>query len=95
MSDLKSILVIGGTSAQGSSVVKALSESGSYSVRVLTRNSASDQAPKLAARPNVTLLQGSQDNQKDLHSAFSGIYGAWVNLDGFTIGEKSELFYGV
>lgn len=43
----------------------------------------------------MTLLQGSQDNQKDLHAAFTGAYGAWVNLDGFTIGEKSELFYGV
>ncbi|KAF3394185.1 NmrA-like family domain-containing protein 1 [Penicillium rolfsii] len=89
------ILVIGGTGAQGSSVVKALSESGRYSVRLLTRNPASDQARKLAALPNVTLLQGSQDNQADLHTAFAGVYGAWVNLDGFTIGEKSELFYGV
>lgn len=43
----------------------------------------------------MTLLQGSQDNQKDLHAAFTGVYGAWVNLDGFTIGEKSELFYSV
>ncbi|GLI81724.1 hypothetical protein PoHVEF18_010113 [Penicillium ochrochloron] len=78
MADIKLILVIGGTGAQGISVVKA-----------------SEQATKLAALPNVTLLQVSQDNQKDLHTAFAGVYGAWVNLDGFTIGEKSELFYGV
>jgi len=42
----------------------------------------------------VTLIQGTQDNQKDLHRAFRGVYGAWVNTDGFTLGEKNELFYG-
>ena len=44
--------------------------------------------------PNVTLVQGSQDDQKDLHNAFRGVYGAWVNLDGFTLGEMKELFFG-
>jgi hypothetical protein len=29
-----------------------------------------------------------------LHRAFKGVYGAWVNTDGFTLGEKNELFYG-
>lgn len=33
--------------------------------------------------------------QKDLHAAFEGVYGAWVNMDGFTLGEKGEGFYGV
>ncbi|KIL88492.1 hypothetical protein FAVG1_08573 [Fusarium avenaceum] len=95
MSDQKMILVIGGTGAQGSSVVRALSDSGRYNVRVLTRNTQSDHAVKLAELPNVTLLQGSQDNQKDLHIAFTGVHGAWVNLDGFILGEKNELFYGI
>lgn len=40
-------------------------------------------------------MEGSQDQQKDLHRAFDGVYGAWVNMDGFTLGEKSELFYGI
>ena len=39
-------------------------------------------------------MQGSQDNQKDLHNAFRGVYGAWVNLDGFTLGEMKELYFG-
>jgi hypothetical protein len=64
-------------------------------VRVLTRNTSSNRAKDLAALPNVTLIQGSQDSQKDLHRAFEGVYGAWVNTDGFTIGEKNELFYGI
>jgi hypothetical protein len=41
------------------------------------------------------LVEGSQDNQKDLHDAFRDVYGAWVNTDGFTLGEKNELFYGI
>lgn len=40
-------------------------------------------------------MEGYEDKQVDLHAAFKGVYGAWVNLDGFTIGEKNELFYGV
>ncbi|KAH8891523.1 NAD(P)-binding protein [Thozetella sp. PMI_491] len=95
MGDLREILVIGGTGAQGIPVVKALSESGRFSVRVLTRNVTSSRAQSLAALPNVTLIQGMQDNQKDLHAAFHGVYGAWVNTDGFTLGEKNELFYGL
>ncbi|CAI7662903.1 unnamed protein product [Penicillium pancosmium] len=86
MENQKLILVIGGTGAQGSSVVKALSESGRYSVRILIRDSSSIHATELAALPNVTLFQGSQDNQKDLHAAFTGVYGAYVNLNGFSIG---------
>ncbi|KAL4899075.1 hypothetical protein BDW74DRAFT_189547 [Aspergillus multicolor] len=95
MENKKLILVIGGTGAQGSPVVKALSATNRYAVRVLTRDPTSPRAKALAALPHVTLHQGSQDNQRDLHSAFRGVYGAWVNLDGFTLGEKSELFYGI
>lgn len=94
MADLKEIAVIGGTGAQGIPVVKALAQSGRYRLRVLTRNPESSRAKELAALPHVTLLQGTQDNQQDLHKVFKGVYGAWVNTDGFTLGEKDELFYG-
>ncbi|KAL5338118.1 hypothetical protein BJX70DRAFT_367739 [Aspergillus crustosus] len=93
MSDKKLILVIGGTGAQGTPVVKTLSSSGRYSIRLLTRNPDSSHAQSLSTLPNVTLFKGTQDNQKDLHAAFTGVYGAWVNTDGFTLGEKNELFY--
>jgi hypothetical protein len=42
----------------------------------------------------VSLVEGRQDSQEDLHRAFQGVYGAWVNTDGFTLGEKNELFNG-
>ncbi|KAM0255744.1 hypothetical protein ACHAQJ_005498 [Trichoderma viride] len=95
MSDLRQILVIGGTGAQGIPVVKALSESKRYGVRVFTRNSKSRRALELATLQNVTFFEGSQDNLEDLRDAFKGVYGAWVNMDGFTLGEKNEGFYGV
>ena len=74
---------------------KALSNSGRYAARVLTRNLTSERAKNIAKLPNVSLIQGSQDNQEDLHRALNGVWGAWVNTDGFTIGEKNELFYGI
>lgn len=43
----------------------------------------------------MTLVQGQQDNVQDLRKAFDGVYGAWVNMDGFTLGEKNEIFYGI
>lgn len=73
----------------------ALANSGRYSVRVLTRNAQSSRAQDLLKLPNVGLIQGKQDSQSDLHAAFKGVYGAWVNTDGFTLGEKAELFYGI
>ncbi|KFX86668.1 hypothetical protein V490_08960 [Pseudogymnoascus sp. VKM F-3557] len=91
---MQEILVIGGTGAQGLPVVKALSSSKRFAVRVLTRDVKSHRAQQIAKLPNVTLLEGRQDSQKDLHKAFRGVYGAWVNTDGFTLGEKNELFYG-
>lgn len=72
----------------------ALSSSKQFSVRVLTRDAKSARAQGIAKLPNVSLVEGRQDDQKDLHKAFKGVYGAWVNTDGFTLGEKNELFYG-
>ncbi|KAJ3835791.1 putative NmrA-like family domain-containing protein 1 [Lentinula raphanica] len=91
----KEILVLGGTGAQGMMVVKALSRSKRYHARVLTRDPNSTWAQNLASLPNVTLMKGRQDSQEDLHRAFEGVYGAWVNIDGFSLGEKDELFYGI
>lgn len=95
----KLILVIGGTGAQGVPIVETLanaSESGpAYRVRVLTRDPASSRAQALVAHPNVELLKGTATNDDDLNKAFEGVYGAFVNIDGFQIGEKAELFWGI
>lgn len=75
--------------------ITALANSARYSVRLLTRNPESIRARELSALPNVTLHQGSVTSQDSLHAAFRGVYGAWVNTDGFTLGEKNELFYAM
>lgn len=72
----------------------ALSSSKDYSVRVLTRDPSSKRAESLASLLNVALIKGSQDDEKSLHESFKGVYGAWVNLDGFTLGEMKELYFG-
>uniref|UniRef100_A0A0B7K5L8 NmrA-like domain-containing protein n=1 Tax=Bionectria ochroleuca TaxID=29856 RepID=A0A0B7K5L8_BIOOC len=84
--ELKSVLKLGEDNRNG--------RFGRYRVRALTRNLESPRAKLISDLPNVTLVRGSQDNQEDLHNLFRGAHGAWVNLDGFTLGEKDELFYG-
>ncbi|KZP00640.1 NAD(P)-binding protein [Calocera viscosa TUFC12733] len=95
MSTLPKIVVVGGTGAQGVPGVKALSETGKYEVVVLTRKASSEQAQALAALPRVTLFEGTYTNEADNWALFKGAYGAFVNTDGFVIGEKAEVFWGM
>ena len=38
---------------------------------------------------------GSQDDFASVAAAFQGVYGAWVNTDGFTVGEAKETWEGI
>ncbi|KAJ3096765.1 hypothetical protein HDU97_005597 [Phlyctochytrium planicorne] len=91
---LRTIAIIGGTGAQGVPIVEALSKSKRYSVRVLTRDANSGRAKTLAALPNVSIVTGSYTNEDDVRKLFAGVYGAYVNTDGFSIGEREELYAG-
>ena len=97
----KLILVIGGTGAQGLAVVKALLEppsdgaSSLYAARILTRN---PEHPKVKAEfnhPNIELMQGSFTDLARVEHALEGVWGAYINTDGFTVGEKGETYYGL
>jgi nucleoside-diphosphate-sugar epimerase len=79
------VLIIGGTGAQGIPVVKALVHDGAYKVRLLTRDPSSPRARQLQAlRPDlVDLVEGT----------FAS--AAFVNIDGFNAGEKTEMFWAV
>ena len=99
--DDKLILVIGGTGAQGHAVVKALLEPTSdgmpspYAVRILTRN---PDHPKVKAEfnhPNIELVQGSFTDLAKVERALEGVWGAYINTDGFTVGEQAETYYGL
>ncbi|KAK4565517.1 hypothetical protein LTR86_004134 [Recurvomyces mirabilis] len=85
----KKIFIIGGTGAQ------ELVKDNAYSVRILTRNPSSKRAQDLATLPNVELQEGRLDNDEELRRGFQGCLGAFVNLDGFVIGQKNEIFWGI
>jgi len=92
---MKKVVVIGGTGAQGKPVVKEQSRDGSYEVVVLTRDLSSDSAKELKSFGHVTLHQGNYTSEGDLHSLFKGAYGAFVNTNGFNLGEKGEIYWGI
>lgn len=89
------IFVIGGTGAQGIPIVEALVADKKYSVRILTRDTNSVRAKALVALGNVELLEGSLANEDTLRAGYTGCDGAFVNIDGFNTGEKSEIYWGI
>ena len=92
---LPKILIIGGTGAQGSAIVHALSKTGKYDLHVLTRNLKSAAAQELQEVGHITLIEGDSSNAADLRRAFQGIYACYVNTNGFALGEKDELWWGI
>ncbi|KAI1273578.1 hypothetical protein F5Y07DRAFT_252966 [Xylaria sp. FL0933] len=89
------ISVIGGTGAQGIPVVKALVSSGQYTARVLTRDPTNARFKELQSYGPVEPLVGTYASETDLRALFRGAWGAFVNIDGFNSGEKSEIFWTI
>lgn len=63
------LTVIGATGRQGSSVVTAALEDGTYNVRALTRNVNSEKAKALASR-GVEVRTADVDSERSLIKAF-------------------------
>lgn len=90
MLERKSILVIGGTGAQGGSVVDYLLKEGRYNVRVITRDPNSDKAVQLKNR-NVEVIAGDLNDVQSLVRAMDGVYGVfgvtnfWDPSVGYTV----------
>ena len=40
-------------------------------------------------------FEGAFDHLPDVAAALEGAYGAWVNTDGFTVGEQKEIYAGM
>src|ERR1700739_3460595 len=89
------IFVIGGTGAQGIPIVRALVADKKYSVRFLSRDSASRRAADLLALDNVSVLEGSFADEAVLREGFRGCDGAFINIDGFNTGEKTETYWAI
>lgn len=88
------VFVIGGTGAQGIPVIRGLVCDGKYAVKSLTRDTTSRRAKQLLAMsPRVELLQGTFTSEEDLRKGLQGCDGLYLNIDGFTVGEKVEMFW--
>jgi uncharacterized protein YbjT (DUF2867 family) len=91
----ETILIIGGSGAQGSAIVRVLVQTGHYSIRVLTRSTTSDASKELAGLEGVTLIEGDSSNVAALRSAFKDVDACYVNTNGFALGEKAEIYWGI
>ncbi|KAH7208292.1 hypothetical protein BKA60DRAFT_599361 [Fusarium oxysporum] len=89
------IFVIGATGAQGLPVCRGLTKDGAYSLRVLTRDANSQRAKQLAELGDVEFIEGSFANEDNLRKGYEGCWGAFVNIDGFNTGEKTETYWTI
>jgi hypothetical protein len=95
---MKTGLIIGGTGRQGEAIVQFLSSTNQYHFLILTRNTTSDSALKLAALPNVDLVANNALNGYDFESFLSAASRSefvFINTDGFTLGERAEIYWGI
>ncbi|KAJ5894672.1 hypothetical protein N7495_006363 [Penicillium taxi] len=89
------ILVIGGTGAQGSAVVKELLEA-PFEVRILTRDPTNaGTLEKFPPGSGVELVKGSFMDIKSIEAALQGCYGLYLNTDGFTVKEADEIWAAI
>lgn len=91
----KIIAIIGGTGAQGLEVIRHLLEKrdgqeSPYKIRVLTRNLEHRRAIALKEM-GVELVKGSITDLPAIEKLFDGAYGAFVNIDTFSVGAAAEI----
>ncbi|KAK4951192.1 hypothetical protein LTR10_010164 [Elasticomyces elasticus] len=89
------VFIIGGTGAQGIPVIKGLVQDGAYAVRVLTRDPTSSRSKSLQSVGAVELIEGTWANEETLRLGFRGCQYAFVNIDGFNAGEKTEMYWAI
>jgi len=89
------IFVVGGTGAQGLPVIGALVADKKYSVKALSRDGSSRRAKALLALGNVSILEGTFADEAVLREGFRGCDGAFINIDGFNTGEKTEMYWAI
>ncbi|XP_041461081.1 nmrA-like family domain-containing protein 1 [Lytechinus variegatus] len=86
-SNQRLITVFGATGSQGGSLIKALLEDGTFSVRGVTRNADGDAALKLK-KMGVEILYADYDDPLTLDRVIAGSYGVYV-----VTGAYIEKFY--
>jgi uncharacterized protein YbjT (DUF2867 family) len=66
-----------------------------YSVRAITRNASSQEAKELESLEGVTIFEGNPHDEATLWEAFKGVDYVFANTNGFAIGEKAEIYWGI
>ena len=66
-----------------------------YAVRALSRDPSSRRAKALLALGNVEILEGTFADEATLREGFRGCDGAYINIDGFNTGEKTEMYWAI
>lgn len=89
------IFMIGATGAQGLPVARALVADGKYAVRFLTRDATSARAKSLLQLGGISALEGTFTDEAVLREGFRECDGAFVNIDGFNTGEKTEMYWAM
>ncbi|OBT70342.1 hypothetical protein VE03_00326 [Pseudogymnoascus sp. 23342-1-I1] len=83
----KTVLVIGATGKQGRAVIEnilASSQTPSFNIVAVTRDAESRKAQKLAAHPNVSVIEGDLANVDDIFNKAGsvwGVYSVQINSD--------------
>ena len=62
---------------------------------MITRDTTSPDAELLASLPGVTLFEGNCYDEPTLCKAFVGVDLVFANTNGFAIGEKAEIYWGI
>lgn len=89
------IFVIGATGAQGIPVVRSLVSDGRYTVLALSRDAQSTRAKSLLDFGGVSILEGTFADEAVLREGFRTCDGAFVNIDGFNSGERTEMYWAI
>ncbi|KAJ9616440.1 hypothetical protein H2200_000158 [Cladophialophora chaetospira] len=95
---MKTIVIVGGTGAQGSAIVKHLSSTGAYKVLALTRSTTSAAAQEIVNLPNVELIESTATFGYDADAFYKAAQRsdyALINTDGFALGEQAETYWGI
>ena len=89
----RKLLITGATGKQGGGVIDALQASAEspFQILALTRNAQSASSKSLAAKPNVTVVEGESINAASIFEAHKPIYGVFsVTVIGKSPSEEEQ-----
>ena len=61
----------------------------------MSRDATSRRANALLALGNVEIVEGTFADEATLREGFRGCEGAYINIDGFNTGEKTEMYWAI